>query len=117
MLASALPPGPVQCRTPARDRVNSTSIDGDFELINFDGAPIGTLSVDLDLTGVGDITPTNSHSVTQSGDFVFNSRFGGTFRQATISGTVSLDGDPISTSGGFAQLSNTRSGDITVTHP
>jgi hypothetical protein len=98
-------------------RVNSASIAGDFELINFDGTPIGTLSVDLDLTGVGDITRSNSHSITQSGNFVFNSRFAGTFREATIAGTVSLDGDPISTAGGFAQLSDTRSGDITVSHP
>jgi hypothetical protein len=94
----------------------SASITGDFALIDdFTGESIGTLSVDLDLTGTGDTTRTNSHSVTQSGDFLFNSRFAGTFRQATISGSVSLNGDSISTAG-FAQLSDTRSGDITVTH-
>jgi hypothetical protein len=98
-----------------QSRVESASITATFDLVDdFTLEPIGTLSADIDLTGTGDTTRTNSRSTTQSGDFTFKFRSQGTFREATISGTISLDGEDLTGLSQSAQLSNTRSGDMTV---
>jgi hypothetical protein len=105
--------------TPAdynQSRVNSASLSGSFDLVDFNGEAIGTLVVDLDWTGVGDTSRFNSHSTSKSGDFLFQSRSSGTFRSATVSGSVTLDGAELLGLASFADLSDNRSGDITVTH-
>jgi hypothetical protein len=96
-------------------KVDSASIDATFELIDDSTLePIGTLAVDIDLTGTGDTTRFNSRSTTQSGDFIFKFRSQGSFREATIAGSVSLDGEDLTGLSQSAQLSTTRSGDMTV---
>jgi hypothetical protein len=98
-------------------RTDSASLAGAFDLIDdATGEPIGTLTMDLDLTGTGATTRSNSHSTVHSGDFLFVSRAAGTFRQANVSGTLSLDGVEFVGGFQFAQLAENRSGDLTVTH-
>jgi hypothetical protein len=98
-----------------QDRVDSASLAANFELIDDSTLEaIGTLAVDIELTGTGDTTRVNSRSTTQSGDFTFKFRSQGSFREATVAGSVSLDGEDLTGLSQSAQLSTTRSGDLTV---
>jgi hypothetical protein len=98
-------------------RVDSASIAGTFELVDDSTLePIGTLAVDIDLTGTGGTSRFNSRSTTQSGDFTFKFRSQGTFREATVAGTVSLEGQDLTGLSPSAQLSTTRSGELIVSH-
>jgi hypothetical protein len=100
-----------------QQQVQSASISGNFELIDdFTGDPIGNLAIDVELTGIGPTVHSNSHSVSQSGDFLFESSSVGMSREATASGSVRIEGTELIDAGPFATLSVDHSGEITVTH-
>ena len=100
-----------------QNRVHSASFADAFELTDvFTGEPMGTLILDVQLTGIGKSDHINTHSTSTSGDFAFRSHVSGVAREATASGTVNLDGRELIDSGQFAALSDIHSGDTTVTH-
>ena len=100
-----------------QNRVQSASFADSFELTDvFTGEPMGTLILDVQLTGIGKADHINTHSTSTSGDFEFRSHVSGVAREATASGTVNLDGRELIDSGQFAALSDIHSGDTTVTH-
>jgi len=100
-----------------QNRVRSASFADNFELIDvFTGEPMGTLSLDVQLTGIGETDHINTHSMWTSGDFEFRSHVSGVSREAAATGTVNLDGRELIDSGEFASLSDVHSGDTTVTH-
>jgi hypothetical protein len=101
----------------SQNRVHSASFAHSFELVDvFSGDPMGTLTFDVELTGVGETGHIHTHSTSRSGDFLFHSVVNGVFREAAASGSVDLDGTELIDSGQFASLSDIRSGDMTVTH-
>jgi hypothetical protein len=100
-----------------QQRVNSASFAHSFAMVDvFTGEPIGTLTLDVELDGVGPTGHINTHTRTTSGDFTFHSHVNGAFRQATASGTVDLDGLELINSGQSGDLSDIHSGDTTITH-
>jgi hypothetical protein len=100
-----------------QNRVNSASFADSFDLIDeFSGEPMGSLILDVQLTGIGETGNINEHSNFTSGDFVFHSHANGVFRQAIATGTVDLNGTELIDAGQFASLSDMHSGNITVTH-
>jgi hypothetical protein len=78
--------------------------------------PIGTLTVDVELSGIGPTDHINTHTTSQSGGFTFRSHVNGASRQATASGTVQLDGRELIHSAPSGSLSDIHSKDTTVTH-
>src|SRR6188768_3527117 len=100
-----------------QNRVRSASFADSFELVDvFTGEPMGTLILDVQLTGTGETLHINTHTTSTSGDFEFRTHSSGVSRAATASGTVNLDGRELIDSGQFATLSDIHSGDTTVTH-
>ena len=100
-----------------QNRVHSASFADSFELVDvFSGEPMGTLILDVQLTGIGKADHINTHSTSTSGDFEFRSHVNGVSREAAASGTVTLEGRELIDSGPFATLSDVHSGDTTVMH-
>jgi hypothetical protein len=94
---------------------NSATLNVTFELVDSTtGTFLGFLDVGLVFTGVGTTTRQNSHSITQSGDFVFKFRSIGEFRNAAVSGAITFNGENLVDGVQFAQLSDVSSGDMTV---
>jgi hypothetical protein len=100
-----------------QQRVQSGSFAHGFDMVDvFTAEPIGTLTVDVELTGIGPTDRINEHTSSQSGGFTFRSRVNGVSRQATASGTVHLDGTELIDAAPSASLSDIHSSDMTVTH-
>jgi hypothetical protein len=100
-----------------QQRVNSASFAHSFDMVDvFTGDAIGTLTLDVELDGVGPTGYINTHTRSTSGDFTFHSHVNGAFRQAIASGTVDLDGIELIGSDQSCDLSDIHSGDTTITH-
>ena len=100
-----------------QNRVRSASFADSFELVDvFTGEPMGTLILDVQLTGIGETGHVNTHSTSTAGDFELRSHSSGVFREAAAAGTANLDGRELIDSGQFAALSDVHSGDTIVTH-
>lgn len=100
-----------------QQRVKSASFAHTFDMLDeFTGDPIGTLTLDLELTGVGPTGRINEHTRTESGGFTFHSHVNGAFREATASGTLTLDDLDLSDASHTGSLTDVHSGDITITH-
>jgi len=100
-----------------QQHVQSASFADSFEMIDeYTGEPIGTLTFDVLLTGIGQTNHSNTHTSWTSGDFTFETHFNGSSREATATGTVNLDGVELINSSQFATLSDLHTAVKTVTH-
>jgi len=97
--------------------VQSAHFADSYELVDvYTEEPMGTLTLDVLLTGIGQTHHVNSHSEWSCGNFDYQSHSNGVFRQAAASGTVDLDGRELIDSGQFASLSDIRAGKASVTY-
>jgi hypothetical protein len=100
-----------------QQRVQSASFAHGFDMVDVHtDEPIGNLTLDVELRGIGPTDHINTHTSSESGDFTFHSHVNGASRQATASGTVSLDGLELIDSAPSGSLSDIHSGETTVTH-
>jgi hypothetical protein len=100
-----------------QDGVQSASFADSFELVDvYTGDPMGTLTLDVQFTGVGQTGHFNTHSTYSCGEFDFDSHSNGMFRAAEASGSVDLDGTELIDSGQFATLSDVHTGKTSVTY-
>lgn len=100
-----------------QQRVQSASFAHSFAMTDeFTGDPIGTLTLDVELTGIGPTEHINTHTRSRSGEFHFHSHVNGAFREATASGTIHLEGMELVDSSQSGNLTDLHSGETTVTH-
>lgn len=100
-----------------QQRVQSASFAHSFDMVDvFTDEPIGTLTLDVELRGIGPTHRINEHTRSKSGNFTFHSHVNGASRQAVASGTVDLDGVELIDSDQFGSLADIHSGDMTITH-
>jgi hypothetical protein len=81
----------------------------------FTGAPMGTVAFDLLFTGVGPTFRSQSHQVLEFPPIRLLLHSVGAFRSATVSGTITLDGQEFLGGIGSASLGKSRSGAIQMT--
>lgn len=100
-----------------QQRVQSASFAHSFDMLDeYTGDPIGTLTLDVELTGIGPTGRINTHTRSRSGGFNIHSHVNGAFREASASGTVDLDGVELIDSSQSGSLSDVHSGEMTITH-
>jgi hypothetical protein len=98
-----------------QQRVQSADVAHSFDMVDvFTGEPIGTLTLDVELRGIGPTNHINTHTTERSGDRTFRSHVNGANRQATATGTVDLDGIELIGSDQSGNLTDLHSGDITI---
>jgi len=79
------------------------------------GAPMGTVAFDLLFTGVGQTFRFQSHQQLEFPPFRLVQHSEGAFRNAALSGTITLDGQEFIGNVGSASLGKSRSGTIQMT--
>lgn len=106
--------GSSQNATFTTKQLDSASLNGTFTVTEFSGDTSGTsktLNVALTWTGTGDTYRGNSHSHFQGPGYSSNSRYVGAYRDAQVSGSVTLDGkNLISNLTSYASLNSSTSG-------
>jgi hypothetical protein len=78
----------------------------------FTGAPMGTVAFNLLFTGVGQTFRFQSHQQLEFPPFRLVMHSEGSFRNATLSGSITLDGEEFIDNIGSASLGKSRSGTI-----
>jgi hypothetical protein len=95
--------------------LRSATLNGNFTLNDYSSGAIKTVNVALTWTGTGDTFRGNSHSHYQGPSFVSNYRYVGAYRQAQVSGNVTLDGkNLISGLSSSGSLNTTNSGSVEI---
>jgi hypothetical protein len=99
----------------SNNSLNSATLNGTFSLNDYSAGTTKTVDVALTWTGSGDIFRGNSHSHYQSSAFTSNYRYKGSYREAQVSGSVTLDGQSLlSDLSSSASLSSSNSGSVEV---
>jgi hypothetical protein len=107
----------------SQQSLQSATLQGVVQLKDFETeAPAGSASVAITLEGAGNIQKAKdklhfSFEGPDGNDVVIMIRTKGDSRQAIASGTISIDGTPVSCSFSDATLMSTQSGDKTLEHP
>ena len=95
--------------------LKSATLKGTFTLNDYSSGATKTADVALTWTGTGDTFRGNSHSHSHGPKFTSNYRYVGSYRQADVSGNVTLDGkNVISGLSSYGSLNSTNSGSVEV---
>jgi hypothetical protein len=103
--------------------LQSAELQGVVSLVDFEsGNPAGSLAVDVSLQGVGDIVQDKERirfdfEGPEGTTIVVSIRVKGKTRPAIASGTLALDGVPLSCTFAEGTLMDSMSGDKTLEHP
>jgi hypothetical protein len=96
--------------------LQSASLSGTFTLDDYSSAVNKTAAVDLTWTGTGDIFRGNNHGTYQGPGYRSNYRSVGSNRDASVTGTVTVDGtNLIANLPSFGSLSSSNSGSLFIT--
>jgi hypothetical protein len=96
-------------------QLNSASLSGTFTLTDYSGNT-KTADVNLSWTGSGDTYRGNSHSHNQGPGYSSNYRSVGGYREAQVSGNVTIDGTNVITNlSSYGYLSSSNSGSLSIT--
>lgn len=96
--------------------LKSAALKGAFTVIDGSSGNSKTVDVALNWAGTGDIYRGNSHSHSQGPGYLSNSRYIGSYRDAQVSGNVTVDGkNLIANLSSYASLNTSNSGNLTVT--
>src|SRR4028119_1128938 len=91
--------------------LNSAKVNGTFTLNDYSSGTTKTVDVALTWAGGGDTFRGNSHSHYQGPRFTSNYRYVGAYRQAQVSGNITLDGkNLISGLSSYGSLNSSNSG-------
>jgi len=95
--------------------LKSATLNGTVSLNDYSSGTTKTVDVSLTWTGTGDTFRGNSHSHNHGPSFTSNYRYVGAYRQAQVSGNVTLDGkNLISGLSSYASLNSTNSGSVEI---
>ena len=91
-------------------QLNMATLNATFEVFDYVSARSYPVDVSFNWTATGDAVRLKGSTQTRSAGFLVSERFDGSSRQATASGTVSLNGSPNLTPepAGFAQILSMR---------
>lgn len=97
--------------------LTTATLNATIEVFDFDSGTSFPVDVSVSWTGVGATTTQKDHFQIKGPDFKVNSRFMGTFRDATASGTVS-DGTTNFTPepAVFADMGSVKQGEVDIIH-
>ena len=95
--------------------LRSATLNGTVTVNDYSSGSTKTVNLALTWTGTGDTFRGNSHSHQQGPRFTSNYRYVGAYRQAQVSGSVTLDGkNLISGLSSYASLNSTNSGSVEI---
>ena len=97
--------------------LTTATLNATIEVFDFDSGTSFPVDISVSWTGVGATTTQKDHFQIKGPGFTVNSRFMGTFRDATASGTVS-DGTTNFTpeSAVFADMGSVKQGEVDIIH-
>jgi hypothetical protein len=94
---------------------DSATLNLNVELIaDLTGESLGFLEATLVFTGIGPVTQSSTHSIFRSGNTTIKFRDSGERRQAEVTGSITVNGVEFIDNPGFSQLSDVRTGEMTV---
>ncbi|HAX88884.1 MAG TPA: hypothetical protein DCY91_22135 [Cyanobacteria bacterium UBA11370] len=95
--------------------LKSATLNGTVTLTDYSSGATKTVNVALTWTGTGDTYRGNSHSRYQGPGFASSYRYNGSYRDAQVSGSVTMDGkNLISNLSSYASLSSSNSGSVEI---
>ncbi len=99
----------------SNNSLNSATLNGAIAINDYSSGTTKTVDVALTWTGTGDTYRGNSHSHNQGPGFTSNYRYVGSYRDAQVSGSVTLDGkNLIANLTSYASLNSSNSGSIEI---
>jgi len=101
------------------NQLNSANLKGTFTVNEFSASGTSdatkTVNVNLTWTGAGDTYRGNSHSHFQGANYISNSRYVGAYREAQVSGAVTMDGKNLITNlSSYGSLNSSNSGSMEI---
>jgi hypothetical protein len=100
----------------SNNSLNSATLKGTFTVTDYRSGNTKTADVDLTWTGTGDTYRGNYHSHSQGPGYSSNYRSIGGYREAEVSGNVTLDGvNLIANLSSDAYLSSSNNGSLSIT--
>jgi len=97
-----------------QNALQSATMVGTVALVDFDGNPVGSVTINLALAGTGPTSSNQAHDRftfdTADGPVTFTEHFKGTSRNATVTGSVVFNGLEMIGDVAFANLSQTKNG-------
>ncbi|MGB3206412.1 MAG: hypothetical protein WBB28_15600 [Crinalium sp.] len=99
----------------ADKQLNSASLTGTFTVTDYNSETTKNVPVSINWTGTGEISRGNSHSRYQGAGYSSNYRSTGSYRQANVSGSVTVDGSNILAGlTGYGNLNSSTSASLEI---
>lgn len=96
-------------------QLDTAKLNGTFTVNDYNTGDTKEIAVDLTWTGTGDISRGNSHSRYQGAGYSSNYRSVGSYRQADVSGSVTLNGTNLLNGlTGYGNLNSSNSGSLEI---
>ncbi|HLO86228.1 MAG TPA: hypothetical protein VK203_14640 [Nostocaceae cyanobacterium] len=100
----------------AKNSLQSASLTGNFIVYDYLTGAFRNATVDLNWTGTGDISRGNSHSISQGPGYLSKYRSVGAYRDASVTGSVVLDGVNLTTNlSSYGYLNSSNNGSLFIT--